>query len=315
MKRGGKIISKILNFMATLLFGCVAFLFFVLSFRHGGLTVIWQNKQLFACLGFVVVYSLVLAYVIFYLLGNKTIYRSITIILLFLAIVAVCYYALCASGLLFKWKGVQELRNYIATFGSSAIMLFITFQFLQVVVLPVPGVVSVAAGVALFGPLPCAVYSFIGIVIGSLVAFAIGRYVGVKAVGWIVGKEQLERWMQKVRGKDYLILSLMFLLPMFPDDVLCFVAGLSSMTWLYFIVMISITRLISVLTTAYSLDLIPFNTWWGILLWLVIFALVILAFYLVNKYSNQIDSFFKQGLQKHKRGNQKGKGKQKANKT
>jgi Fe2+ transport system protein B len=79
--------------------------------------------------------------------------------------------------------------------------------------------------------------------------------------------------------------------------------------------MILITRLISVLTTAYSIDLIPLNTWLGILIWLVIFALVVLAFYFVNKYSNQIDGFIKQGWQKHKRCSQKGKDKQKANKT
>jgi uncharacterized membrane protein YdjX (TVP38/TMEM64 family) len=119
---------------------------------------------------------------------------------------------------------------------------------------------------------------------------------GYPVVKWIVGKETLDKWLNKVKGKDYLILSLMFLLPMFPDDVLCFIAGLSSMTWLYFIIMIIVTRLISVVTTAYSFELIPFNTWWGILTWVIIFAIVVLAFYLVCKYSDQIDNFVKNKL-------------------
>ena len=80
---------------------------------------------------------------------------------------------------------------------------------------------------------------------------------------------------------------------MFPDDVLCFVAGLSSMTWPYFLVMIFITRLISCFTVSLSLDLIPFDTWWGIAIWIVLFALVALAFYLVCKYSDKIDAFIK----------------------
>ena len=88
----------------------------------------------------------------------------------------------------------------------------------------------------------------------------------------------------------------MFLLPMFPDDVLCFVAGLSSMTWGYFIIMIIVTRIIAVVSTAYSVGFIPFNTWWGILIWLALLALVILAFWLVCKYSDKIDGFIKNKL-------------------
>ena len=177
-----------------------------------------------------------------------------------------------------------------------AVILYIVFCFLQVVILPVPGSVTVAAGVALFGPLWCSVYSFIGITLGSITAFAIGRWIGDRAVQWIVGKDTLKKWLEKLKGKDYLILSIMFLLPLFPDDVLCFVAGLSSMTWPYFLVMITITRATSVLGTAYSVGLIPFTTWWGILIWLVLGILIVLAFWLVCKYSDKIDYFIKNKL-------------------
>ena len=134
---------------------------------------------------------------------------------------------------------------------------------------------------------------FRSIFCGSVVAFAIGRVVGYKAVCWIVGKDDLDKWLEKVKGKDYLLLSIMFLLPLFPDDILCFVAGLSSMTWRYFLIMITVTRVISVFTTSYSLQLIPFNTWWGILIWLVLAAAVIASFWFVCKYSDKINDFIK----------------------
>ena len=203
------------------------------------------------------------------------------------------FFVICATGIISTINSIQGLRDYIAQFGNMAVVLYILFSFLQVVVLPVPGSVTVAAGVALFGPLKCAIYSFIGIVSGSIVAFAIGRWIGYKAVKWIVGKDTLDKWLAKLKNKDYLILSIMFLLPMFPDDVLCFVAGLSSMTWTYFIIMIVVTRLISVFTTAYSVGFIPFNTWWGILIWGLIAAAIVIAFWLVCKYSDQIDNFIK----------------------
>jgi uncharacterized membrane protein YdjX (TVP38/TMEM64 family) len=233
---------------------------------------------------------------VLYIFKKKSLYRLLICLLLFLDIAALIYYFICATGVITKITSVKALRDYISKFGNKAVILYIIFSFLQVVILPVPGSVTVAAGVALFGAFKCCIYSFIGIVTGSIVAFALGRCLGYPVVKWIVGKETLDKWLNKVKGKDYLILSLMFLLPMFPDDVLCFIAGLSSMTWLYFIIMIIVTRLISVVTTAYSFELIPFNTWWGILTWIIIFAIVVLAFYLVCKYSDQIDNFVKNKL-------------------
>ena len=153
--------------------------------------------------------------------------------------------------------------------------------------------IAVAVGTAMFGPLRCSIYSFIGIVLGSIVAYAIGKIVGYKAVCWIVGKENLDKWQQKLKGKDYLILSLMFLLPLFPDDILCFIAGMSSMTWGYFLVMITITRAISIFSSAFSFELIPFTTWWGIMIWIVIAALVFISFWLVCKHYEKIDRFIK----------------------
>ena len=191
---------------------------------------------------------------------------------------------------------IQGLRDYIATFGNMAVFLFILFCFLQVIVLPVPGSIAVAAGVALFGPLKCAIYSFIGIALGSIVAFAIGRWIGYKAVRWIVGQDTLDKWLKKLKGKDYLILSIMCLLPMFPDDVLCFIAGLASMTWPYFIVMIILTRALASFTTAYSIGLIPFNTWWGLLIWALLLAFIVLSFYLVLQHYEKIDKFIKTKL-------------------
>lgn len=239
------------------------------------------------------VFVVLVLYVIFYLLNKQSLYRLIFCGIVCAVIFSLVFFAVCATGMIGKLNSIEALREYINGFGPTAVFIYIVFSFLQVVILPVPGSVTVAAGVALFGPLKCALYSLVGILLGSIVAFAIGRVIGYKAVCWIVGKDDLDKWLKKIKGKDYLLLSLMFLLPMFPDDVLCFVAGLSSMTWPYFLIMITVTRIVSCFTVSYSLDLIPFNTWWGIMIWIILVALVALAFYLVCKYSDEIDAYLK----------------------
>lgn len=291
-----EVLKHTVNILAAVLLCAVAFVFMAYGFAYRSLPFIEKNYIFLTTLTFSVFGATLLGYIIFYLLYKQAIYRLIFCTIIFFCIAGVIFFTICATGVIEKIGSIEALRDYISQFGSMAVVLYILFCFLQVLVLPVPGSVTVAAGVALFGPFKCSIFSFIGITLGSVAAFAIGRWIGEKAVRWIVGEDTLKKWLQKLKGKDYLILSIMFLLPLFPDDVLCFVAGLSSMTWPYFLIMITITRATSVLATSYSVGLIPFTTWWGILIWLVIGALIGVAFWLVCKYSSQIDYFIKSKL-------------------
>ncbi len=292
MKRA-ETLKYFVNILAVALTGAIAFLFIAYGLYYKNLSFIAVHFNLLMSVSAVVIGIITLAGALCYAFGKQSPYRLIVCVLVFLDICALVFYILCATGLLGKIHSVEALRSYISAAGAWTAVVYVIFCFLQVVLLPVPGSVAVAVGVAMFGPLKCALFAFIGIVVGSVVAFAVGRWVGYKAVCWIAGKDSIDKWLKKVKGKDYLILSLMFLLPMFPDDVLCFIAGLSSMSWGYFAVMIIITRAISVFSTAYSFELIPFTTWWGILIWIVLAALVALSFWLVCKYSDKIDAFIK----------------------
>lgn len=286
------------NILTAVLCTLAAFVFAVLGYKYKGLPFIAAHYALLFWLTVGILAALLIAYIIFYVLGMQAVHRLILCTLICLDVFALVFLIISATGIISKLTSIDALRDYIASFGATAVLIFILFQFLQVVVLPIPGSVSVGVGVALFGPLRCSVFSFIGIFLGSVVAFAIGRWIGYKAVCWIVGKDDLDKWLKKVKGKDYLLLSIMFLLPLFPDDILCFVAGLSSITWTYFIIMIVITRLISVFTTSFSLQLIPFNTWWGITIWILLGAVVVVSFWLVWKYSDRIDGFLKSKFKK-----------------
>ncbi len=288
-----EVVKHVVNLLLATVFAVVALLFTAYGLSYKGLNFIAEHFTLLLWLAVGVIALMLILYYVFYFLKKQSVHRLILCAFICLDIFAVVFYTLSATKIISTLTSIEALRNFIADFGSTAVIIYIVIQFLQVVILPVPGSVTVAVGVALFGPLWSALYSFIGIIIGSVVAFFIGRVIGYKAVCWIVGKDDLDKWLEKLKGKDYLLLSIMFLLPLFPDDVLCFVAGLSSMTTPYFLIMITVTRLISVFTTAYSLDIIPFTTWWGILIWIVLIAIIIAVFYLVCKYSDRIDSYLK----------------------
>lgn len=211
---------------------------------------------------------------------SEFVLRLCFLTLLTVVIIFAALYLLEVSGLLDKIDSVEDLREFISHYGIFAIPVFLLLQILQVVILPIPGIVAIGAGVALFGAFWGGLYSFIGITLGSLIAFFVGRKFGYKAANWLVGEKTLNKAVRSVSGKDKVVLTVMFILPFFPDDVLCFVAGLSSMSKVYFFVMIIITRIISSFTTAYSVDgkIIPYNTLGGIIVWtLLIVAAFIFA--------------------------------------
>lgn len=234
---------------------------------------------------------------------NKTIYKISIVVLSVLTFVLFTMYVLKIFGISEKIDSIEDLRNYVASFGYLAIIIYIVLNFLQVVLLPIPGFIAVGTGVALFGPFKTAIFSLIGILVGSYVAFFIGRVLGYKVVKWIVGKETLDKWLNSVRNKDKIVLTFMFLFPFFPDDVLCFVAGLSTMSTPYFIVMIMICRIISVFLSAYSLsgNIIPYTTWWGILLWVFILSFTIIITSILYKNGDKIENYINKRLKSRRR--------------
>ena len=230
--------------------------------------------------------------------GKQTLSKTAVSVYLFLLFCLLLIYIFQKTGFFALVKDETAFREYLQTKGKWMPVLYIVLQYLQVVILPIPSVVSTLAGVALFGAFKTIVYSLIGIILGSITAFFIGRKLGNKAVSWMIGQEELNKWQKRLKGKDNFILTVMFLLPMFPDDVLCFIAGLSSMSNKYFLIMIVLSRIVSVSTTCYSINFIPFNTWWGLLIWGVLFALIIVSFIWIYKNLDKIQNRFQQKFKK-----------------
>ena len=76
------------------------------------------------------------------------------------------------------FKDINALRGLV---GDSIILgpiIFILLQILQVVIPIIPGGISSAAGVLIFGPFAGFVYNYVGICIGSIIIFLLGRRYG-----------------------------------------------------------------------------------------------------------------------------------------
>ncbi len=278
--------------------GCIVFE--ILCLRGTQIKQLIDNQTLFLILSVLATVGSFFLSVFFIVKGLKTATKTFIGGYFFLLFSLTTLFILQRVGFFQIVKDEETFKEYIRKAGAWMPVIYIVFQFLQVVVLPVPSIVSTVAGVAMFGALRAAVYSFIGIMLGSILAFFIGRKLGVRAVNWLVGEDALKKWRRKLKGKDNFVLTLMFILPLFPDDVLCFIAGLSTMTTKYFLITITACRLFAIFTTCYSVDFIPINTPWGVAIWGILIACIVIAFWLIYKNMDGLNKWFSKRVKKRK---------------
>lgn len=137
----------------------------------------------------------------------------------------------------------DRLLSFIEHGRGYAIFIFIGLQVVQVLVAVLPGEVTGFVGGIAFGPVWGVILSTIGLTLGSLLAFNLARGIGRPFVDIFVSKETIKRYDYVMTHKGVFLAFLMFLIPGFPKDILCFILGLSHMRQVDFLVVSTSGRL------------------------------------------------------------------------
>ena len=135
----------------------------------------------------------------------------------------------------------ERLQAFVASCGAAGGLLFVAFQMVQVVVL--------------FGPVMGFVYNYVGICIGSLLAFAVARNCGRPLLSLLFSEKLIAKYSDWTERNDRFarLFALAILFPVAPDDFLCYLAGTTSMTWRRFTTIILLGKPLSI--ALYSLGL------------------------------------------------------------
>ncbi|MEW6330879.1 MAG: TVP38/TMEM64 family protein [Pseudomonadota bacterium] len=170
--------------------------------------------------------------------------KTILLILLAVAVMGAMVWAMYATGLMDLLTSKNRLLQFIRENRMHAATLFIGLQVAQVVAAPIPGEVTGFVGGILFGPVWGVVYSTIGLTIGSWIAFMLARVLGRPIVERIASRETIERYDYVMKHKGLLLAFLMFLIPGFPKDILCYILGLGHMRQRDFLIVSAAGRLL-----------------------------------------------------------------------
>lgn len=154
------------------------------------------------------------------------------------------------------FKDMNALQQLV---GQSAIvgpLVFVLIQIIQVVIPIIPGGISLAAGVIIFGPYWGFVYNYVGICIGSLILFALGRHHGKPLIEHLVSEKIFDKYSHMLDNESRFekIFAIAIFLPVAPDDALCLMASLTNMSFKKYTAIILLAKPASIFL--YSLALL-----------------------------------------------------------
>lgn len=206
---------------------------------------------------------------------------------------------LYSTGFFQSATSLEGVRAYIAQFAPYSYLCFFLVQILSVIFAPIPSNVVAAAGGLLFGTLPAFLVTFSAVVSGSLLTFSLARALGRDFAGRLVSQKLSEKYQSVLQAKTSTFLALAFLFPFFPDDMLCILAGLTSVSFRRFALTVLLARpwglLFASALGGSTLGLPP---------WVMVpIALLGLALFLLGmKYGDRLEEFILKGLNERKGG-------------
>lgn len=198
-----------------------------------------------------------------------------------------------ACELVFSFEGITNpMTDWVAGLPSWALYIAIfVIMYIQVLV-PIPAYVVLNACVILnvLSLVTIQGWLIIGTIwiaymLGAITMWFIGYKWGIKAVRWCAGSDaECDKWCDFMNNKGKWYYAGTVLLPIFPDDLLCAVAGSVKMNFWFFTIVNGICRFIGLVCMVFTLTMldninnssIPYATiGWGIALLVEVVLLII----------------------------------------
>lgn len=168
----------------------------------------------------------------------------------------------------------EAFRQWIAQRQAGGLLLYGGMVFFQVLFAIIPGEPLEIAGGYAFGALWGTVACLAAATLGSVVVFALVRRFGTRLVEVFFPREKLRRlrFLQSSPRRTFLFF-LIFMIPGTPKDLLCYFAGLTDIKPLPFLLICSLGRLPSLVTSTVGGDALGTESY---VLAAVVFAVTLL---------------------------------------
>ncbi|MBM4271022.1 MAG: TVP38/TMEM64 family protein [Deltaproteobacteria bacterium] len=177
----------------------------------------------------------------------------------------------------------KKAIDLVTSFGPMSVAIFIFLQIIQVLIAPFPGEVTGFIGGYLYGITWGTIYSTIGLSIGSWLAFILSRAFGLPFVEKFISQKIINQYDHFMEHKGMLVSFLLFLIPGFPKDALCYILGLSHMDVRAFIVIATVGRLLGTIMLSIQGSFVRNNQDMAFFIFLGVSGIIFLVGYFFGK--------------------------------
>ena len=217
--------------------------------------------------------------------------KTIGISVLFLLFFGLALYLLVFhSDLYLTFLDRKRLAEFVKSYGSFSPVIFIALQIFQVLFAPIPGEVTGFIGGFLYGNFFGILYSTIGLGVGSWLAFIFARWAGQPLVERIVSYKTIQRYDYLMAHQGAWIAFLLFLIPGFPKDYLCYILGLGHMGLKTFLVISTAGRFLGTVMLTFQGHLVREKNYWVLGIFIGLSLLAVLIAYLLRE---KLEAYFK----------------------
>ena len=197
---------------------------------------------------------------------------------------------LYATGLISFFLSKDKMTVFLNSLGPLSFIGFIFLQASQVIISPIPGEVTGIIGGFLYGKFLGILLSTIGLTIGSWTAFSLSRWLGGPFVEKFVRKETMNRYDYLLHHKGAFLVFLLFLIPGFPKDLLCYILGLGHLSTKEFLVISTVGRFMGTVLLTLGGDYIRHHQYYR---FSVLLGIAIIFLFLSLVYRDKIEKLFR----------------------
>ena len=141
------------------------------------------------------------------------------------------------------YQDKKFLKETVRSWGWMAPLVFMAIQALQVIISPIPGEITGPVGGALFGTWLGLFYSTIGLTVGTLFCFWVGRKWGEPLVRPWLSEHHWNQMNFILEAEGAIICFILYLIPGFPKDIISYLFGISPMPFWLFAVISTVARI------------------------------------------------------------------------
>jgi uncharacterized membrane protein YdjX (TVP38/TMEM64 family) len=136
----------------------------------------------------------------------------------------------------------ENLAGFFKAAGNWGPIIFILLETAQVLTIFWPLPLEIAGGY-LYGVTMGVFFSTIGLTLGSVIAFLVGRWLARTYLPRLVHPEDLEQFHQLMKREGTLAAFIIFLLPGVPKDFVSYLLGTTPLSLKFFVVAVTLFRL------------------------------------------------------------------------